>query len=63
MSKNTTPDKVLSRHKKILEDVMFEEDFKSQLLQNDVFTNNTIEELFNVSIGGKGMTYAACIKD
>ena len=64
MSKNAmTVDKLLSRNRKILENILFQEELKSHLIQYHVFTANVVEELFNVSIEEKCMTCAVCIKD
>jgi len=41
--------KVLRTNRKLFDDVLMTEDLKSELIQNNVFPNNTIEELFMVS--------------
>ena len=41
--------KVLSKNRRIMDDLIMTEGLKSALIQNRIFENNTIQELFMVS--------------
>jgi len=43
------PVRVLRKHRKILDDLLMTEGLRAALIQNRVFTTNTIEELFLVT--------------